>query len=281
MTIKEVEEQTGLSRSNIRFYEKEKLFEPLRNENNGYRDYSENDVENIKKIAYLRTLGLSVEDIRNIIFEKVKLQETLKRQNEALKSQISDLTRAKLMCEKMLEEETISFGKLHIEQYVTELQDYWKENQAVFKLDSVSFLYIWGRMLIWTIITILCFIIGIMSFSKLPTEIPVQWSGGVATSLVNKNWIFICPVICIIIRYLLKPFIYAKLQMDNSYGEIITEYLTNYMCFIVLSIEIFSILFVFGLVKNVVMLLFVDTAVFIGVLVVGLIKMDLRGEGSL
>lgn len=83
MTIKEVEEQTGLSRSNIRFYEKEKLFEPLRNENNGYRDYSENDVENIKKIAYLRTLGLSVEDIRNTIFEKVKLQETLKRQNEA------------------------------------------------------------------------------------------------------------------------------------------------------------------------------------------------------
>lgn len=281
MTIKEVEEQTGLSRSNIRFYEKEKLFEPLRNENNGYRDYSENDVENIKKIAYLRTLGLSVEDIRNIIFEKVKLQETLKRQNEALKSQISDLTRAKLMCEKMLEEETISFEKLHIEQYVTDLQDYWKENPAVFKLDSVSFLYIWGKMLIWTIITILCFIIGIMSFSKLPTEIPVQWSGGVATSLVNKNWIFICPVICIIIRYLLKPFIYAKLQMDNSYGEIITEYLTNYMCFIVLSIEIFSILFVFGLVKNVVMLLFVDTVVFIGVLVVGLIKMDLRGKGSL
>ena len=37
--------------------------------------------------------------------------------------------------------------------------------------------------------------------------------------------------LCIIIRYLLKPFIYAKLQMNNYYGEIITEYLTNYMCF--------------------------------------------------
>ena len=56
MTIKEVEERTSLSRSNIRFYEKEKLIEPSRNESNGYRDYSENDVENIKKIAYLRTL---------------------------------------------------------------------------------------------------------------------------------------------------------------------------------------------------------------------------------
>lgn len=278
MTIKEVEERTSLSRSNIRFYEKEKLIEPSRNESNGYRDYSENDVENIKKIAYLRTLGISIEDIRSIISEKVTLQETLEKQNEVLKSQIFDLNKAKLMCEKMLDEENISYEKLQVEQYVTELQDYWKDNQAVFKLDSVSFLYIWGSMLTWTTITALCLIIGGLFYSKLPTEIPVQWSNGVATSLVNKNWIFICPVICIIIRYMLKPFIYVKLQMSNYYGEVITEYLTNYMCFIVLSVEVFSILFTFGVVKSIVMLLFVDTVVFIGLLVVGLTKMDLRGK---
>ena len=278
MTIKDVEERTGLSRSNIRFYEKEKLIEPSRNESNGYRDYSENDVENIKKIAYLRTLGISIEDIRSIISEKVTLQETLEKQNEVLKSQIIDLNKAKLMCEKMLDEKSISYEKLQVEQYVTDLHDYWKDNQTVFKLDSVSFLYIWGSILTWTTITVLCLIIGILSYSKLPTEIPVQWSKGVAASLVDKNWIFICPAICIIIRYLLKPFIYAKLQMNNNYGEIITEYLTNYMCFIVLSVEIFSILFTFGVVKSVVALLFVNTAVFIGLLVVGLVKMDLRGK---
>ena len=66
--------------------------------------------------------------------------------------------------------------------------------------------------------------------------------------------------------------------MNNYYGEIITEYLTNYMCFIVLSVEIFSILFTFGVVISVVVLLFVDTAIFIGLLVVGLVKMDLRGK---
>ena len=278
MTIKDVEERTGLSRSNIRFYEKEKLIEPSRNESNGYRDYSENDVENIKKIAYLRTLGISIEDIRSIISEKVTLQEMLEKQKEVLKNQITDLNKAKLMCEKMLDEESISYEKLQVEQYVTDFHDYWKDNRTVFKLDSVSFLYIWGSMLTWTMLTSLCLIIGALSYSKLPTEIPVQWSKGVATSLVNKNWIFICPVICIIIRYLLKPFIYAKLQMNNYYGEIITEYLTNYMCFIVLSVEIFSILFTFGVVKSVVVLLFVDTAIFIGLLVVGLVKMDLRGK---
>lgn len=278
MNIKEAEVRTGLSRSNIRFYEKEKLIEPLRNESNGYRDYSENDVENIKKIAYLRTLGISIEDIRSIISEKVTLREMLERQNEVLKSQITDLNKAKFMCEKILDEESISYEKLQVEQYVTELQDYWKDNQVVFKIDSVSFLYIWGSMFTGTTITVLCLIIGILSYSKLPTEIPVQWSNGMATSLVNKNWIFICPSICIMIRYLLKPVIYVKLQMNNYYGEIITEYLTNYMCFIVLSIEIFSILFTFGVVKSIVVLLFVNTVVFIGLLVVGLSKMDLRGK---
>lgn len=278
MTIKEVEERTSLSRSNVRFYEKEKLIEPSRNEKNGYRDYSDNDVENIKKIAYLRTLGISIEDIRRIMSEKVTLQEMVKKQNEVLKNQMIDLDKARFMCEKMLEEESISYEKLQVEQYVTELEDYWNDHQAVFKLDSVSFLYIWGSMLTWTIIIVLCLMIGGFSYSKLPTEIPVQWSNGVATSLVNKNWIFICPVLCIVIRYLLKPFVYIKLQMNNYHGEIVTEYLTNYMCFIVLSIEIFSILFTFGVVKSIVLLLFVNTVVFIGLLVVGLTKMDLRGK---
>ena len=49
MTIKDVEKRTGLSRSNIRFYEKEKLIEPLRNESNGYRDYSEKAEEKEKR----------------------------------------------------------------------------------------------------------------------------------------------------------------------------------------------------------------------------------------
>lgn len=81
MTIKEVEECTGLSRSNVRFYEKERLITPSRNEKNGYRDYSKSDVEDIKKIAYLRTLGISVEEIRNIIEEKEGLQDTVRKQS--------------------------------------------------------------------------------------------------------------------------------------------------------------------------------------------------------
>ena len=130
MTIKDVEERTGLSRSNIRFYEKEKLIEPSRNESNGYRDYSENDVENIKKIAYLRTLGISIEDIRSIISEKVTLQEILEKQKEVLKNQITDLNKAKLMCEKMLDEESISYEKLQVEQQIDHCRNQHEKGQA-------------------------------------------------------------------------------------------------------------------------------------------------------
>ncbi len=277
MTIKEVEEQTELSRSNIRFYEKEKLIEPLRNERNGYRDYSENDVENIKKIAYLRTLGISIEDIRGVISEKVTLRKVIERQNEALKSQITDLNRAKVICETMLEEKNINYKTMQVERYVIELQDYWDENRPIFKLDSVSFLYLWGSFLTWMAIIALCLIVGVLSYTKLPSEIPVQWSGGAASSLVDKKFIFMYPFACIVIRYLLKPLIYVKLQMNDHYREMITEYLTNYMCFIALSVEAFSVLFVFGVVKSVVAVLFVDTAVLIGLLIVGFTKMDLVG----
>ena len=145
MTIKEVEEQTGLTRSNIRFYEKEKLIEPSRNDKNGYRDYS----------------------------EKVFLIEIIEKQTATIQEQIEGLNKAKIMCERMLEAGNISFDELQVEKYVTDLQAYFNDNKTVFKLDSVSFLYIWGSLITWTIITSLCLIVGILSYTKLPAEIPV------------------------------------------------------------------------------------------------------------
>ena len=278
MTIKEVEEQTGLSRSNVRFYEKEKLITPARNESNGYRDYSGSDIENIKKIAYLRTLGISIEDIRNVMEEKAPLREVLQKQNDMLNGQIADLNRAKILCEKMLDAENMEYDDLKVEQYVTELEDYWNDNRPVFKVDSVSFLYIWGSFVTWAVITIVCLLTALLSYANLPQEIPVQWSDGQASSLVNKIFIFAYPAVCIVIRYLIRPVIYAKLRMNNRYEEIIAEYLSNYMCFIVLSAEVFSVLFIYGVVKNIVAVLAVDTAVFIGLLIAGLIRMDLKGD---
>lgn len=60
MKIKDVEEQLDITKSNIRFYEKEGLITPNRTEN-GYRDYSEEDVRRLKEIVILRKLGIPVQ----------------------------------------------------------------------------------------------------------------------------------------------------------------------------------------------------------------------------
>lgn len=61
MKIGEVAEQTGLSISNIRFYEKKGLIEPKRNEQSKYRDYTEEDVKRLKQIILYRKMDMPLE----------------------------------------------------------------------------------------------------------------------------------------------------------------------------------------------------------------------------
>lgn len=102
MTIKDVEQKTGLGRSNIRFYEKEKLITPEKNSKNGYKNYSLEDVNRLKKIAYLRTLGISIIDIRSILLEETTVYEVIKYQSMKLDNQIKELKNSKKKCDRIL-----------------------------------------------------------------------------------------------------------------------------------------------------------------------------------
>ncbi|WP_408634685.1 hypothetical protein [Petralouisia muris] len=64
----------------------------------------------------------------------------------------------------------------------------------------------------------------------MPSEIPVQWDNGIATSVVDKKFIFVYPLACICIRILLRPVIYVRFLMNYIYEEHIAEYLSNYLC---------------------------------------------------
>ena len=55
MKINEVEAAVGVTKKNIRFYEEEGLISPRREPGNGYRSYSEADVERLRRIKLLRT----------------------------------------------------------------------------------------------------------------------------------------------------------------------------------------------------------------------------------
>lgn len=90
LKINEVEQLLGLSKANIRFYEKQGLLCPERTENK-YREYSDADIERLKTIVIFRKLGISVQDIGRILSGELPLQEAVQKNITVLESQIEQL----------------------------------------------------------------------------------------------------------------------------------------------------------------------------------------------
>lgn len=272
MTVKEVEERTGIARSSIRFYEKEKLIQPVRNESNGYRDYTEEEVRNIKKIAYLRTLEIPLEKIHCLIHQEVEMRSVLEEQENVLDGRIAELQKAKLLCQKMLEAEELTYENLNVEEYVPQLTDYWRANRKRLKRDSVDFLYLWGDTLTWGVITGICLLLAGLSYPHLPQRIPVQWNSGEVSSEAGKLFIFAYPAACLVIRFLLRPALWGWLKRNISGSIAVTNYAANYLCFLALSAELFTVLYVYGIARHITVILLADTVVLIGLLLIGFKK---------
>lgn len=94
MLINELAKLTNLTKKAIEYYTEQGLIFPVTLEN-GYRDFSENDVEYLKKVYVLRRLGLSIEDIKLVLedktgatLSKISVQKELYLQREQVKKSI-------------------------------------------------------------------------------------------------------------------------------------------------------------------------------------------------
>lgn len=147
MKIQELEYRTGLERPSVRFYEKEGLLTPKRLEN-GYRDYSEEDVELLKKIKLLRRLGMSIEDIRKLQQGSEDLSSAIVRQSGFHTSQIEDHRRCLAVC-NAIREDGAEFSSLDAEHYLTLLREIKINDHALgrtnFQEDVPKELHPWRR----------------------------------------------------------------------------------------------------------------------------------------
>lgn len=139
MNIKEVEKQLSVSRSIIRFYEKEGLLKPERKENN-YRDYSEQDIAALKKILVLRKLGFTVEEISSMQKGELSLSDAAYENISRLEKEIDNLKGA-LELTKTLSTETTSFETMDQDRLwddITQSEQNGQEFADIFK-DYLSF----------------------------------------------------------------------------------------------------------------------------------------------
>lgn len=104
MKINDVEQILGITKANIRFYEKEGLLTPSRNEN-GYREYSDNDISRLKEIIIYRKLGIPVQQIADILDGVLSLQDALDANIKALYEEIDQLNGSLALCRQLKAED--------------------------------------------------------------------------------------------------------------------------------------------------------------------------------
>ncbi|MCR5144995.1 MAG: MerR family transcriptional regulator [Lachnospiraceae bacterium] len=121
MKINQVEELVGITKKNIRFYEEQGLICPKRNRDNGYRDYSLEDVELLNKIKLLRRLNVSIEEIRKIETKELSLLSCLDRHISIFEREKRELDILKEMCNKMISEGE-DFDNLKADSYLDEMK---------------------------------------------------------------------------------------------------------------------------------------------------------------
>lgn len=144
MTIKEIEELSGMVRANIRFYEAEGLVSPQRHEN-GYRDYSEDDLETLKKIKLLRTLHLSLDEIKCLHSGERTLMDTLNHHLARLQHEQADIEQALEIC-NVMRNDGAQYKSLDAQHYLDTMEQLTHEPVSVPTSDILPDIYVpWRR----------------------------------------------------------------------------------------------------------------------------------------
>lgn len=120
MKINDVAKITGLTPKAIRLYESKGLISIAREEN-GYRNYSNEDIEALKQIKLFRSVGVSIADIKLYFFGVISLEEMIdKRRSEILKESGINSESYRL-CKNILNK--LDFDEWKTEEILTENEE--------------------------------------------------------------------------------------------------------------------------------------------------------------
>ena len=120
MLIRDLESRTGLDRATIRYYEKEGLITPIRQEN-GYREYSQEDCENLLKIKLLRQLGMPLFKIKELQEGRADFTAAMESQLKQLEQQLQRTQQTMEVCSRIRQSES-SYAGLNAAYYLSLLE---------------------------------------------------------------------------------------------------------------------------------------------------------------
>lgn len=120
MNIKQAEALSGVSKQNIRFYEREGLISPDRNPENDYREYREEHIQRLKLIRVLRMLDMPLDSIREVLQQRVGVSQAAVDQQVRLEEQRKQLSAAIRFCEELREVQTLN--ELNVDELLSRME---------------------------------------------------------------------------------------------------------------------------------------------------------------
>ncbi|CAA0090031.1 Mercuric resistance operon regulatory protein [Zhongshania aliphaticivorans] len=136
MKINELAEHTGLASKTIRYYEDIGLLPEARRSANGYRDYSEADIERIVFIRRCRELQIPLSELKLLVRLQMdkqapcaEINQTIQNQLEKIRSTIQELEKLEESLNELAQScrnETVSEC-----QIVRKLSDYDQQSKLI------------------------------------------------------------------------------------------------------------------------------------------------------
>lgn len=130
MKIQQMEALTGISKKNIRFYEKEGLLKPARGSNQ-YRTYTQDDVDALLQVKLLRRLGLSIEEIRLVQGGKTTLHSAMGWHIGQLDEKMRALQSTRALCGR-IRDEGRELDALHTPAILAEIEELENRGEGLY-----------------------------------------------------------------------------------------------------------------------------------------------------
>ena len=135
MRISEVAEKTGLSISNIRFYEKKGLIGPDRDKDSKYRNYTEEDLDLIKQILLFRKMDFSIETISHILNNKLTIEAAIQNQITELEEKRDSIQSSIDLCQKIAGDG--QYSSLDTDYYLSYVKEEEKKGRVFGQLNDL------------------------------------------------------------------------------------------------------------------------------------------------
>ena len=178
MKINEVEERVGITKRNIRFYEKEGLLTPQRNSDNGYRDYGEEEVEVLRKIKLLRKLDVPLEEIRRLQHGSLTLDDVLRRHVIQLRREEHNLATMGALCQRLADAQA-QLATLDAEAWLAEMEQMEQEGTRLMniRINDTRIRYVGPVAAALVFILLMAGVMALIvwGFTISPEEAPPLW----------------------------------------------------------------------------------------------------------